>query len=417
MENILFISYFWPPSGKASLHWPLFIINNLHRFGWRPSVLTVDSDSFSHSDPSMEAFVDPAMTVVRTAANEPFNLYRKFLGKESGAPLVASETISSVNSDWKHRVSIWIRMNLFVPDARIGWYFSAVKGGRALIEKERPKAIISIGPPHSAHLVGKRLSRQFGIPHIPVLIDPWVDIVYYKGFRRNVLTLMLDNYFERATFRNAQKIIFVTKSSQEDHVRKYPWIAEKSEVLYWGYNEESFFAVKQPSDVETVLHAGNIFDYQNPNGLWKNIASEIAKGRKLRIRFIGTVSPEITKAVTAAGLDRYTEYLGFLPYQQAVQEMMNAAFLLVCATERRHVPGKLFEYLRTGNRIIAFGDDNNEVREILSDASAGILFPYNYEKLDLFDRLQSVHPNMNAAKMYSRENIAGKLSEVLKSTI
>jgi hypothetical protein len=29
-------------------------------------------------------------------------------------------------------------MNLFVPDARIGWYFSAVIGGRTLIEKERP---------------------------------------------------------------------------------------------------------------------------------------------------------------------------------------------------------------------------------------------------------------------------------------
>jgi glycosyltransferase involved in cell wall biosynthesis len=392
-------------------------MNNLRKFGWKPSVLTADGDTFSHTDESLLKFVDPAMTVVKTAANEPFNLYRSFLGKTNNSPLVASETISTANSDWKHKLSIWIRMNLFVPDARIGWYFSAVIGGRKLIEKERPNAIISIGPPHSSHLIGKRLSRQSGIPHIPVLIDPWVDIVYYKGFRRNPLTLALDNYFERTTLRNAAKIIFVTKSSQEEYQKKYPWISEKSHVLYWGYNEENFTVQKQASDFETVLHAGNIFDYQNPAGLWRNIRNEIGKGRKLRVRFVGTVSPAVKRSITEAGLDEYTEYLGFLPYQEVVQEMMNASFLLVCATEKRHVPGKLFEYLRTGNRIIAYGDDNNEVGEILSEAKAGVLFPYHDDSNDLFDRMRSVDPDAGAARVFSRENIARQLAELLKSTV
>ena len=417
MDKVLFISYFWPPSGKASLHWPLFVMNNLRKFGWQPSVLTADGDTFSHTDESLLKFVDPSMTVVKTAANEPFNLYRNFLGKKSNAPLVASETISSTNSDWKHKLSIWIRMNLFVPDARIGWYFSAVKGGRELINKERPNAIISIGPPHSSHLIGKRLSRQFGVPHIPVLIDPWVDIVYYKGFTRNPLTLMLDNYFERSTFRNAEKIIFVTKSSREDYQKKYPWIAQKSHVLYWGYNEENFTVQKQPSEIETVLHAGNIFDYQNPEGLWRNIRSEIDNGRKMRVRFVGTVSPEIKRSISRAGLDEFTDYLGFLPYQQVVQEMMNASFLLVCATEKRHVPGKLFEYLRTGNRIIAYGDDNKEVGDILAGSKAGVLFPYKDDGKDIFARLQSFNPDAETAKVYSRENIARQLAELLKSTV
>ncbi len=392
-------------------------MNNLRKFGWRPSVLTVDGDSFSHTDISLLKFVDRDMTVVKTAANEPFNLYRKLLGKKSGAPLVASESISTANTDWKHKLSIWIRMNLFVPDARIGWYFSAVRGGRSIITKEKPKAIISIGPPHSSHLIGKRLSKECGIPHIPVLIDPWVDIVYYKGFKRSPLTLLLDNYFERSTFRNAKKIIFVTKSSQEDYQKKYPWLAEKSSVLYWGYNEENFSVQKLPSNTETILHAGNIFDYQNPIGLWKNVKAEIEKGRKLRVRFVGTVSPEIKTAISLTGLDEFTDYLGFLPYQQVVQEMMNATFLLVCATESRHVPGKLFEYLRTGNRIIAYGDDNKEIGDILSDSKAGILIPYHYNERDIFDRLQNISPDSGAAKRYSRENIAHQLAELLKSTV
>jgi glycosyltransferase involved in cell wall biosynthesis len=415
MKNVLFISYFWPPSGKASLHWPLFIIKHLPKHNWKPSVLTVDEDSFSHTDESLLNEVKD-VTVIKTAANEPFNLYRKFLGKKSDAPLIASETISLSNTDWKHKLAIWIRMNMFVPDARIGWTFSAVNGGKKLISSNKPNAIISIGPPHSSHLIGKRLSKKYTIPHIPVLIDPWVDIIYYKEFKRSAPTLALDRYFERSTLRSAAQVIFVTQSSRDEYVKKYPWIEKKSHVLYWGYNEETFeLAAKQPmnGNEEIILHAGNIFDYQNPLGLWKNIRSEIEKGRNLRLRFVGTVSPEIKNAVSEAGLDPHTDYKGFVPYNEVVQEMLNASYLLVCATEKRHVPGKIFEYLRSGNRIIAFGDDNNEVNGILQEANAGILLPYNYSALDIFEKLKTLTPNPAVAKQYSREIIAGKLAAIL----
>jgi glycosyltransferase involved in cell wall biosynthesis len=417
MNNVLFISYFWPPSGKASLHWPLFIIKHLPKLGWMPSVLTVDEDSFSHRDESLIDEIDKKIRVVKTSANEPFNIYRKFLGKKAGSPLVASETISLTNGDWKHKLSIWIRMNLFVPDARIGWFLSALTGGGQLIESERPKAIVSIGPPHSSHLIGKKLSKQYNIPHIPVLIDPWVDIVYYRNFTRTSLTRALDNYFERSTFRNAAHIIFVTKSAKEDYLKKYPWIGKKSHVLYWGYNKERLPIKNRDSDWETILHAGNIFDYQNPTILWGNIKSCIDQGKKLRLRFIGTVSPEVKKSISLFGLDPYTDYVGFLPYKEALQEMVNATYLLVCATEKRHVPGKLFEYLSTGNKIIAFGDDNEEVKGILNQSHAGILFSYKYGSYDIFDELKTITPQPERAVQYSREFIAGQLAEILNSTI
>ncbi|NUN70452.1 MAG: glycosyltransferase [Bacteroidetes bacterium] len=415
MKKVLVISYFWPPSGKASLHWPLYIIKHLPRHGWQPSVLTVDEDSFSHTDESLLAEIDPSLRVVKTAANEPFSLYRSFLGKKSDAPLIASETISLKNTDWRHRLAIWIRMNLFVPDARIGWMLSAVGGGSRMIMEDRPDVIISIGPPHSSHLIGKRLSRKFGIPHIPVLIDPWVDIVYYKEFKRNPLTLALDNRFERTTLRHAAHTVFVTNSARNEYLKKYPWLEQRSSVLYWGYNEENFTGpvTTTTHDTEVLLHAGNIFDYQNPAGLWSAVAKEIARGRRIRLRFAGTVSPGIKRAIADAGLTGHTDFIGFLPYQQAVQEMRNATYLLVCATEKRHVPGKLFEYLRTGNRIIAFGDDNEEVAEILKGADAGLLFPYHYDSDDILQRVQKVTPDPDAARRYSRGSIAGQLSLLL----
>lgn len=54
--------------------------------------------------------------------------------------------------------------------------------------------------------------------------------------------------------------------------------------------------------------------------------------------------------------------------------MCDASYLLVCATEPRHFPGKLFEYMRTGNSIIAFGNDNSEVKNVLEKTNSGKLF-------------------------------------------
>jgi glycosyltransferase involved in cell wall biosynthesis len=416
MKKVLFISYFWPPSGKASLHWPLFILKHLSRLGWDPFILTIDEDTFSHKDDSLLKEIDPKWKIIKTAANEPFALYRRLLGKKSNSPLVASETISRTNQSMRHKLAVWIRMNLFVPDARIGWYFSAVRGGKTLLNNTPVDAIVSIGPPHSSHLIGKRLSRLYSIPYVPVFIDPWVDIAYYRDFKRSAPTLALDGYFEKSVLNDAAKVIFVTKSMQEEYHKKYPWLAQKSQVLYWGYNEESFEHVsveKEGREERIILHAGNIFDYQNPLGLWANIADEIHSGAKLRLRFVGTVSPGVKTAIADAGLTQFTDYVGFLPYPKVIEEMMNASFLLVCATEKRHVPGKLFEYLRAGKPIIAFGDDNIEVETILQETNAGVLFPYSSQREDMFSKLSLIRPDISKAKQYSREKIAIQLAQML----
>ena len=103
-----------------------------------------------------------------------------------------------------------------------------------------------------------------------------------------------------------------------------------------------------------------------------------------KIKFIGTVDNEIVKSISSAGLDPYTDFLGFLPYQKMLTEICKADFLLVCATEPRHVPGKLFKYLRAGKPILAFGDNNEEVRKILEESNAGMIFGYENRGEEFF---------------------------------
>ena len=105
------------------------------------------------------------------------------------------------------------------------------------------------------------------------------------------------------------------------------------------------------NEEKTIVHAGNIFSYQNPEKFWKQIKREIDSGNKLKLKFIGTVDPAIVESIKKTGLNNYTKFEGFLPYKKMLEEICNADILLVCATEPRHVPGKLFEYLRTSRKI------------------------------------------------------------------
>jgi glycosyltransferase involved in cell wall biosynthesis len=415
MKNVLFVTYFWPPSGKATLHWPLGIIRHLPGFGWQPIVLTADEDTFSQKDYSLLKEVDPTLKVFAAHTLEPFGIYRRLLGKEKNAPLTASESISTTNRGLRHRFAVWIRMNLFIPDARIGWYWNAVRKGKQILRSENIQAIVSIGPPHTTLLVGKKLSEKFNIPHIPVFIDPWVDITYYRDFKRSKPTLLLDRRLEKSVLEQASCVMFVSESMKEDYLRRYPDLQHKSQVLYWGYNEEAFraFTPTNIKGIEILLHAGNIFDYQNPKALWPTLRKKIDAGRNLKIIFIGTVSPGIRQSITEAGLADRTEFKGFLPYQQMIEELSAASYVMVCATEKRHVPGKLFEYLRSGKTILAFGDDNKEVGRILDEANAGMIFPYHSTALEFFDRVHDFQTRSDVVRMYNRKEIAGTLAHIL----
>jgi glycosyltransferase involved in cell wall biosynthesis len=430
MKKVLFVTYYWPPSGKASLHWPLDMIRYLPAHGWHPAVLTAREDTFSQKDESHLDEIDPSLLVLKTNSPEPFNFYKKFLGKDKSEPLIASETITNTPKGIRHKIAIWIRMNLFIPDARIGWYFPSVVDGRAFLTGNYFDAIVSIGPPHTSHLIAKRLSGMFGIPHVPVLIDPWTDIIYYKNFKRNKITLAIDNYMEKTVLQRAKKVIFITETMKADYVKKYSWVENKSRVLYWGYNEEAFNNLNNnPPDKseqahqkevgvttsaeEILIHAGNIFDYQNPKAFWKYLKTLIDDGRKLKIKFIGTVGPDIKSTINNLGLSQVTEYGGFLSYKEMLNELNKASYLMVCASEPRHVPGKLFEYLRTGKPIIAFGDGNEEVMKILTDANAGMLFGYSEDGHEFFENVSKFSTNLSLVKQFDRREIAKNLAGIM----
>ena len=122
---------------------------------------------------------------------------------------------------------------------------------------------------------------------------------------------------------------------------------------------------------------------------------------------------DIKKTISAEGLHNVTDYLGFLPYYDMLREICEADFLLVCASEPRHVPGKLFEYIRTGNPVIAFGDDNDEVKKLLKQSNSGMMFKYDESGEEFFTNYNKLVPNTEYIMQFDRGKISKELSRIL----
>ena len=86
------------------------------------------------------------------------------------------------------------------------------------------------------------------------------------------------------------------------------------------------------------------------------------------------------------------------------------------------IPGKLFEYLATGKKIISFGPKDADVETILNKTNAGAHFDYaQTDKIKnyifrLFLDWKDGKSIINAADIneFSRKELTKKLSEIIK---
>ena len=252
-------------------------------------------------------------------------------------------------------------------------------------------------------------------------------LVYYKNLRRSTITKKIDNHFEKSVLQNAKQVVFVNKSTEEEYQRKYNFLKGKSNVLYWGYDEEVFGSLppnplpkeggfKNNKPEKVIVHAGNLFLYQNPKNFWNQIKIENDQGNKFRIKFIGSVDKEILDYFIEIGLRDQVELAGFLPYPEMIKQILEADLLLVCSSEPRHVPGKLFEALRTGNPIIVFGDNNEEVKNILNDSNAGMMFGYEESGKEFLENINKAKPDQVFVKRFDRAEISKDFYSILKKS-
>lgn len=381
-RRVLILTYYFPPSGGAGVQRVLKFVKYLPSFDWRPVVVTVREGAYPARDATLTQDVPPAAEVHRTSSWDAYQVYAALTGK-SPEEAVVQGSVQDHEAGWKERLSRWGRANVFLPDARVGWWPFAVWRGWKLLANHPIDAILTTGPPHSTHLAGWCLHRLTGTPWVADFRDPWTDINYYQELPHTPWALWVDRALERGVLRGAQAVTTVSSTWRDVLAQKI----ESREmgafrVIQNGYDAADLEGERQSVDDDgfALTHVGSLYASRNPDGLWRALQHLREGGAvpDLRLRLVGTVDPSVRAALRAHDLADVTELVSYVPHDEAVAYMQRAGLLLLSIesfpASAGMLTGKVYEYLASGRPILGVGDADGDAASLLRQTNAGKLF-------------------------------------------
>lgn len=430
LKNILIITYHWPPAGGPGVQRVIKFVKYLYKFGWRPIVLTVEDGEYSAYDHSLHKELPEDCVVIRVNGWRPETLYRKFVTIKKDNTIPVAVLADKSDQSIKQVFAKWIRSNIFIPDAKVGWILPAIKAARQVLVDYPIYAIFSSSPPPSVQLVAKRLSRIYKIPWIADFRDPWTTIHYYEHVHRAYLTRSIDEWLELSVLKSAN---YITCANYGDlKTLKSRWPYGRFKYLPNGYDESDFSKIELTfNKIKFIItHLGSIGEERTPTIFFRALKKLINSEHELRndiiIEFIGNVNQRTIDEVKYYGLYQNLSLINYLPHIEALQKASSASLLLLPLNKSRQtshiVPGKTFEYLRLQKPILCLGDSEGEVANILKSFKAGIAVKHDDEK-SIYDYISNCYndwktnkikkPSLYNIQMFSRENLTKRLVELL----
>ncbi|HLW31363.1 MAG TPA: glycosyltransferase family 4 protein [Aequorivita sp.] len=383
MIRVLIITYYWPPAGGPGVQRWLKFVKYFRKFGIDPIVFAPENPNYPLIDHNLDNEIPSDIEIIKFPIKEPYRLAKLFSKKKTKQ--ISSGIISKKKIGAIEKMMLYVRGNFFIPDARIGWVKPSVEFLSKYISENRVDVIITTGPPHSLHLIGKKLKENLGLKWIADFRDPWTTIHYHKSLRLNKTSEIKHKHLEAAVLQAADQIVATSPTTQKE----FKAITKKPiEVITNGYDisEEIKFTLDKSF---SISHIGSLLSERNPEILWQ-ILSDICNNNSsfkndLELKFAGAVSDEAKHSLEKYGLIENCVFLGYVSHLEALKLQNQSQVLLLVEIDSPEtqaiIPGKIFEYLAAKRPIIAIGPKGSDIKEILEETESGKFFDWNGHSL------------------------------------
>jgi glycosyltransferase involved in cell wall biosynthesis len=354
MKRVLMIAFHYPPlRGSSGIQRTLQFSRCLPEYGWQPLILTASSKAYAQVGDELLGEI-PAYVPVQRAFALDTARHLAFRGAYLS----------------------WMAL----PDRWVSWWLGGVLAGLRLVRTYRPAILWSTYPIATAHLIGLTLHKLTGIPWIADFRDSMTEDHYPS----EPTTWRVYRWIERLTVRHCTQAVFTTPGTLRMYAERYPNIPKNRwAIIANGYDEENFLDAEQTAvsrDASqgclVLVHSGLLYPSErDPRTFFAAVAD---------LRHAGAISPATVQIILRASghEDYYRQYLrecgiddivrleAFIPYQQALTEMLHADGLLVfqAANCNHQIPAKIYEYLRAQRPIFALTDPQGDTAKVLQEA-------------------------------------------------
>jgi glycosyltransferase involved in cell wall biosynthesis len=385
------------------------------------------------NDESLLREIPSTTTVVKTPIWEPYDLYKAFLGRKKKDKLYSGFINENKKASLAQKVSVFIRGNFFIPDARMFWINPSVKFLKKFLAENPVDAIISTGPPHSMHLIAEKVHRLTGIPWVADFRDPWTNIDFYRDLHLTAWADKRHHQLELKILRNATRVVTVTWRSRDE----FKAISGREDIVVIpnGFDDADFPAgLRGPLDKDfTIVHIGSMNKDRNPEVFWiaaqKALEASHELRSRLKIRLVGPVDFSVRSSVELYGLQAYTEFVEFIPHDEAVrlqqQSQVNLLVINNSPNSRTIIPGKLYEYLGSGRPLLAVGPKDSDSAKVIELTRGGVVHEYDdtdglksriLEYFELYKQ-GKLTGNAEGTQQFTRRHLAGEYARLLDTLV
>ncbi len=428
-KKILIITYYWPPSGGSGVQRWLKFVKYLPQLGWEPIVYTPENPSFTIQDMSLLKDVPNSVEVIKLPIWEPYEAFFKFSRLFGKKEIKQSDFVTTGKKSVFQKISTWVRGNFFIPDARVFWVKPSVAFLHDFISSNQIDKIITTGPPHSVHLIGLKLKQKNPqLKWVADFRDPWTEWDLLDTLSLTSIARKIHQKQERDVLQTANRVITIAPY----HVGRLEVLSNrKVDLITNGFDRDDFSGITHTkTNVFTIRHIGVLDELRDPRPVMESIRAicdvNADFANKVRIEFIGNVNSSFKSFVeqdkTLAGI---TKFIGHMPHSQLLslygQTDLQLLVLAYTAIAPGNLPGKFFEYLASGNPILAIGPVDGDAAVVLKETKAGEIF----ERADSAGIQKSILMFFNGWKegrsmadrdvsAYTREELTKQLSRLLE---
>jgi glycosyltransferase involved in cell wall biosynthesis len=427
VSRILLLSYYFPPIGGAGAQRPAKFARYLHELGHDVVVLTGSGQTgmtWTPADPTLEESVPAGVEVVRVPGPEPApreGMRNRF------------ERIARRDDDW------------------VRWWQAGVM--RLGADLQGIDVIHTIMSPFSSAEPSARLARRLGIGWIADLGDPWAldeMMVYPTALHRQLEIRRM-----RRMLGTATAIVMSTPEAARQLVDEFPELRERRvTAIPNGYDAADFDGATPPPGSEKfrIVHTGYLHTEaglrQRDRSFVRKLVGGGSPGVEILTRShyflleaIERLDPalrnrlELHLAGVSSDVDRelaersgVSVLHGYMSHAESIALMRSADLLFLpmqrLAPGRRSttVPGKTYEYLASGRRILA-AVPPGDARDLIAASGRGIVCdPGDVDGLAtaitdaMTDRAEVIHDDGSALR-FSYEQLAGEVASVVAGVV
>jgi hypothetical protein len=424
MKKLLIIAYVFPPIPYAGTYRTVRLCKGLDGMEVETHVLTIRIYKDIPNDFELLSDIPSEIKVHRTPIVDPWRRYQAFKNKYQSVKgfRYLNKIITSL---------LWF---FTVPDHMIFWVPFAFLKASQVIRKNGIDTVYISSPPDSSHLVGVLLKKFFQIRLVADLRDPIVgniaevNLIKPQDIRSKIVK-NIKYRLEKMVVKSSDKVIVNTETHKKELSSIFP--LEKFITIRNSYDRQDYEGiVASKFDTFTIAHVGSIYGLRKSDVLFnaiKRLVQDKALNQpNIQVLFVGLNSDYLAEAAKKAGIESMVKIRPIVSHKEAIEIMVRShVLLLIKATGEGslgQIPGKFFEYMGTGNRILCLGPRQSEVADIIQSLQLGITTEDDPDEVYAFVKREyeaykigKVRKTSSDIAQYSSEHMANKILDAIFS--